>query len=80
MITLWKVHYEIHDEVSKNDKCKNSFINWQSLRSWNFLLQSVLDGRMIPKMFQPGEIQYLYCFSYIVQSLTVDLDIQCEYF
>ena len=26
MITLWKVHYEIHDEVSKNDKVHNGFI------------------------------------------------------
>ncbi len=26
MITLYHVHYEIHDEVSKNDKAHNSFI------------------------------------------------------
>ena len=27
MITLYHVHYEIRDEVSKNDKVHNSFIN-----------------------------------------------------
>ena len=26
MITLYHVYYEIHDEVSKNDKVYNSFI------------------------------------------------------
>ena len=26
MIILYPVHYEIHDEVSKNDKVHNSFI------------------------------------------------------
>ena len=26
MITLYRVHYEIHDEVRKNDKIRNSFI------------------------------------------------------
>ena len=26
MVTLSQVHYEIHDEVSKNDKVHNSFI------------------------------------------------------
>ena len=29
MITLEHVHYEIHDEVSNNDKVHNSFIKWK---------------------------------------------------
>ena len=30
MITLYHVHYEIHDEVRKNDKVHNSFIKFDA--------------------------------------------------
>ena len=39
MITLQHVHYEIHDEVSNNDKVHNSFIknNKKSIRKHKIL-------------------------------------------
>ena len=30
MLTLYRVYYEIHDEVSKNDKVHNSFIKYKN--------------------------------------------------
>ena len=36
MITLQHVHYEIHDEMSKNDKVHNSFIKKIEIVKWSY--------------------------------------------
>ena len=42
MITLQHVHYEIHDEVGKNDKVHNSFIKKSFIQEFYFYIFLIL--------------------------------------